>query len=224
MPNGPQTPTLGSSSAASSGPSTSPVASIDPSIASTIRPRDRLRPALRAAAHPVPRSRRDDLDVVAPARRPARRSRRRRRNGRRGRPRARGTTRSPGARPAASPRRPSGSMTSAVAGSPEDRTRRRAAGTGPGDAIVGSARLQPPAARLVHDRPSRVRDPIAERIGRREVLARRAVRGALRPQAPARRAARHPCAPPDEARDAGTVRPWRLSWRCAAAPPSAAGS
>src|SRR4029450_9384535 len=54
MPNGPVTPTLGSPSAAPSGPNTSPVGSTDPSITRTIRPRERLSPAFRAAPQPVP--------------------------------------------------------------------------------------------------------------------------------------------------------------------------
>src|SRR6476469_5233811 len=57
MPNGPQTPSFGSASAPSRGPNTSPLGSTEPSIASTMRPRDRRRPAFRADAHPVPGSR-----------------------------------------------------------------------------------------------------------------------------------------------------------------------
>ena len=56
MPNGPHTPIVVSDSAASIGPNTSPVGSTDPSMASTMRPRERRRPALRAAAQPVPGS------------------------------------------------------------------------------------------------------------------------------------------------------------------------
>ena len=57
MPNGPAMPTAGSASARSSGPNTSPAASIEPSITITMRPVARRRPALAAAAHPVPGAR-----------------------------------------------------------------------------------------------------------------------------------------------------------------------
>ena len=51
---GPQRPTPASPSADSIGPNTSPIGSTEPSITSTVRPRVRLRPAFRAAPHPVP--------------------------------------------------------------------------------------------------------------------------------------------------------------------------
>src|SRR6266511_3172429 len=53
MPNGPTTPTAGSAMASSIGPKRSPTGSIEPSTTTTIRPRDRFRPALRAAPQPV---------------------------------------------------------------------------------------------------------------------------------------------------------------------------